>query len=269
MAETVSENDLRALLAVVEDGRRDEPNNALPWATLDALAHLVPCDELDFAELDRAHRRIIISQADDGGGRELEFDVAESPGSVMYWEHSPGFLPCAYTLRGGNHTRVVRWSDFYTQTELRNTPLYAEYYRPLGGGKHCLITTLPAAPGHTRRVLMYRDSGHDFTDREVLMLQLLRPHLYEVYLDAQRRRNGVPRLSRRELQVLQLAAQALSNADIARELFISVATVRKHLEHIYDRTGVRTRAAAAALVLPQVERAGNAHAAAPEGTIHP
>ena len=35
---------------------------------------------------------------------------------------------------------------------------------------------------------------------------------------------------------------------IASELFISVATVRKHLEHIYDRTGVRTRAKAAALM---------------------
>jgi DNA-binding CsgD family transcriptional regulator len=28
--------------------------------------------------------------------------------------------------------------------------------------------------------------------------------------------------------------------------------VRKHLEHVFDRTGVRTRAAAAALVLPHL-----------------
>jgi DNA-binding CsgD family transcriptional regulator len=44
--------------------------------------------------------------------------------------------------------------------------------------------------------------------------------------------------------------------DIARILFISVATVAKHMEHIFDRTGVRTRSAAAALALPQVNAFG-------------
>jgi len=45
-------------------------------------------------------------------------------------------------------------------------------------------------------------------------------------------------------------AQGYSNAEIGRILIISVATVRKHMEHIFDRTGVRTRSAAAALALP-------------------
>jgi DNA-binding CsgD family transcriptional regulator len=92
-------------------------------------------------------------------------------------------------------------------------------------------------------------SGRDFIERDRLVLQLLRPHLHEVYLDAERRRHGTPHLSRREREVLQLAPQGYSNADIARLLFISVATVRKHMEHIFDRTGVRNRAAAA-LALP-------------------
>ncbi|TWP54332.1 helix-turn-helix transcriptional regulator [Lentzea tibetensis] len=56
-------------------------------------------------------------------------------------------------------------------------------------------------------------------------------------------------MSGRELEVLTLAAQGRGNADIARELFISVSTVRKHMEHIFDRTGVRTRAEVAAIVL--------------------
>jgi DNA-binding CsgD family transcriptional regulator len=37
---------------------------------------------------------------------------------------------------------------------------------------------------------------------------------------------------------------------------VSVSTVRKHMEHIFDRTGVRTRAAAAALVLPHLDAFG-------------
>jgi DNA-binding CsgD family transcriptional regulator len=64
--------------------------------------------------------------------------------------------------------------------------------------------------------------------------------------------DGTPHLSRREREVLQLAFQGHTNADIARMLFISVATVRKHMEHIFDRTGIRTRSAAAALALPHL-----------------
>jgi DNA-binding NarL/FixJ family response regulator len=38
-------------------------------------------------------------------------------------------------------------------------------------------------------------------------------------------------------------------------MFISVSTVRKHMENIFNRTGVRTRTAAATLALPQASLA--------------
>jgi DNA-binding CsgD family transcriptional regulator len=115
--------------------------------------------------------------------------------------------------------------------------------------RYAIIVPLPGAAGRLRRVFLSR-SHRDFTERDRLALQLLRPHLHEVYLDAERRRHGIPHLSRREREVLHLVSQGCSNADIARILFISVSTVRKHLENIYNRTGVRTRSAAAALALP-------------------
>ena len=68
----------------------------------------------------------------------------------------------------------------------------------------------------------------------------------------ERRRHAIPHLTRREREVLQLVSQGYSNADIAITLFISVSTVRKHLENIFNRTGVRTRNAVAALALPDV-----------------
>jgi DNA-binding NarL/FixJ family response regulator len=81
-------------------------------------------------------------------------------------------------------------------------------------------------------------------------LTLLRPHVAEIYTGAARRRRGV--LTPREWEVLELAAAGLSNADIADRLFTSVSTVRKHMEHIFDRTGVRTRGAAVASMLPSI-----------------
>ncbi|MBU5422510.1 response regulator transcription factor [Cellulomonas hominis] len=55
-------------------------------------------------------------------------------------------------------------------------------------------------------------------------------------------------LTSRELDVLRLVAAGRSNDEIARELFVSRATVKTHLAHLYDKLGVtsRTRAVAVA-----------------------
>jgi DNA-binding NarL/FixJ family response regulator len=53
-------------------------------------------------------------------------------------------------------------------------------------------------------------------------------------------------LSTRELQVLRLVARGTSNREIATELFISEATVKTHLTHIYAKLDVKDRAAAVA-----------------------
>jgi DNA-binding CsgD family transcriptional regulator len=53
-------------------------------------------------------------------------------------------------------------------------------------------------------------------------------------------------LTPREIEVLSLAADGLSGRDLARELFISPATVRTHLTNIYDKLDVGNRAAAVA-----------------------
>ena len=51
-------------------------------------------------------------------------------------------------------------------------------------------------------------------------------------------------LSERELEVLTLLASGRSNKEIARDLFISVGTVKTHTNNIYRKLGVRNRAEA-------------------------
>jgi DNA-binding NarL/FixJ family response regulator len=53
-------------------------------------------------------------------------------------------------------------------------------------------------------------------------------------------------LSQRELEVLALVAQGFNNREAAKRLFISEATVKTHLNHIYAKLGVDDRAAAVA-----------------------
>jgi DNA-binding CsgD family transcriptional regulator len=52
------------------------------------------------------------------------------------------------------------------------------------------------------------------------------------------------------VQALRLVAAGCTNAQVARVMGVSEATVRKHLENAFSRLGVGTRTAAVARVLP-------------------
>jgi DNA-binding CsgD family transcriptional regulator len=54
-------------------------------------------------------------------------------------------------------------------------------------------------------------------------------------------------LSARELQVLALVAEGLTDGQISRHLDIRPATVSKHLHRVYTRHGITNRAAAVRL----------------------
>ena len=56
--------------------------------------------------------------------------------------------------------------------------------------------------------------------------------------------NPAPALTPREIQLLELLATGLSNRAIAKKTFISEATVKTHLVHIYGKLGVDNRTAA-------------------------
>lgn len=54
------------------------------------------------------------------------------------------------------------------------------------------------------------------------------------------------RLSHRELEVLGLVARGATNREVAAKLFITEATVKTHLLHLFGKLGVKDRAAAVA-----------------------
>lgn len=49
------------------------------------------------------------------------------------------------------------------------------------------------------------------------------------------------KISERELEVLELVAEGLSNKQISKQLFVSVNTTKTHLSHLYEKLEVKRR----------------------------
>jgi DNA-binding NarL/FixJ family response regulator len=83
------------------------------------------------------------------------------------------------------------------------------------------------APSVTRRVI------EEFVRRPPSSVQTVPPEVEE--------------LTARELEVLKLVAKGLSNAEIAKELFVSDTTVKTHVAHVLMKLRVRDRVQAVVL----------------------
>jgi LuxR family maltose regulon positive regulatory protein len=53
-------------------------------------------------------------------------------------------------------------------------------------------------------------------------------------------------LSERELEVLRLIVAGFTNREIAEQLIVSLGTIKTHINHIYQKLGVRNRTQAVA-----------------------
>ena len=60
-----------------------------------------------------------------------------------------------------------------------------------------------------------------------------------------------PVLTEREMTIIELLTRGAANKEMAKTLFVSEATVKSHLSHIYAKLGVETRAGAVAKAIEQ------------------
>lgn len=233
--------DLRELLDLVDAARADEPGPAIPWSVLDGLRNLINCASISFNMFDVVNRQQEAVQSCEGDSHRVEVGVTAT--DTLWWNEFPRFSREAFgqTSPGA----VCRVSARLSLEQFRRSPLWAAYWQP---SIDCMFLKMPAAPGHFRKLVLWQDD-EPFTARDEAVLKLLQAHLIEIDREACRRRTGTPQLTPREWEVLELTAEGRSNKEIARALVTSVSTVRKHLEHIYDRTGARSRSAAVARMM--------------------
>jgi DNA-binding CsgD family transcriptional regulator len=251
----IGEADLRRLLHVVDparctqdagtSGRAD--GDELPGSVLRDIADLVACDCATFQVMDPYRREITVQYADPGtAGDESEDPELTDLWWPAMWEH------CSYPQRSGDYQTVTRGSD--ELPGVRSGPHWQAYVDGLqvpmdARGRPRLrevMVTLPPTGVVDRRLLLWREDGSDFSDRDVLLLTLLRPHVVALNQRHRLRATGAAELTTRQWEILRLVAAGCSNAQIARALTLSEATVRKHLENIYSRLNVNSRTEALA-----------------------
>lgn len=147
----------------------------------------------------------------------------------------------------------VRISDVVSQQQFHRLGIYAEFFRPISI-EHQIAFALPPRDSVLTGISLNRARG-DFSEEDRAVLSVLTGPLNRAMGRARRRHAAsaalettasadLGRLTDRELQVLELAAQGRTNHAIARTLDVSPRTIAKHLEHVYHKLGVTSRAAA-------------------------
>ena len=245
-----------ALLDFLLEAVADEGTTPFPANVLAGMRRVVRCEAVSYREWNP--QELLESSL-----------AADDPASILpTWSVYPQVRhddPLAGGTSRGSSLPSREWlgqplaiSDFISDREFRRRGLYAEVCKPLGV-RAVMKVFLPTG-GATGASLVFDTTRSRFTETDRLTLERLVPHLGQLRRNALARRTypalidstaaarmRLLRLTPRERVVLARAAAGETNTLIAQALFVSPGTVRKHLEHVYDKLEVRTRTQAAAI----------------------
>jgi DNA-binding CsgD family transcriptional regulator len=238
---TIRARDVRTLLQLSDPLHRIEPIESVWESALSTIKALVPCDAVSFPIQDIAHRGCVSREVTDK--YETYLDPADNPAYWnLFWS-----VHCSYPQRSGDYISVTTPTDFESRRQILNGPT-GEFLRA-NGMRHEVIVPMPPLNSLDYQVMLWRADGRDFSERDRLLLAMVRPHLLAIR-DATFKRDGEPSpLTGRQRQLVSLIASGLTNRQIARQLGLSEHTVRKHVENIFERLQVNSRTAAATRVL--------------------
>jgi DNA-binding CsgD family transcriptional regulator len=250
-ASRLGARDFRAVLDFLDEVRDLDPQDAYTSDVLGRIPAVIACDAAlhGHADLRAQQFQDVIgwaAQGVDDGGPDDE---------ARYWAAGPCPL-WDYRDRTSDLT-AARMTDVISPRRYRELPIYRDYYHR-DGLDQLMDLGRSADPRHFRSIVLFRSGDvPDFSERDRDVLELLRPHfearearaeLYRRLSDDAVAADGPDdhsALTLREREIVYLVGQGKTNAEIAAKLWITPGTVKKHLEHVYDKIGVSGRTAAA------------------------
>jgi DNA-binding CsgD family transcriptional regulator len=232
--------DYRAMLNFLHFAGETRGRDTFPEEVLEELRHVIPFDCVSYGEfagrgMQRGHIRT-------SSGRVMSEDIRRAMDRVRD-QHPLLAGPIAVG-------RPLRESDLMTRREMRLNPVCR--LGRLAGIRYAMDLWI-ADRGRIVGGFAFDASSRDFTERDKLTLETLAPHLIQLHRRARARRRArenvaLDALTPREREVLLLVADGRTNAEVGAALYIAPGTVRKHLDNIYARLGVKSRTAAAMMI---------------------
>lgn len=195
--ERLSERDLEALLTFLRGIYARFDPDGLATCIVETLPEVVPSEWTSYNEVDPQSEKasvIIDPMPPDLAGGERPLDVFE--------RHIHEHPLVRYYQRTGDG-RALKVSDFLTGSQFHRLGLYNEFFQKIDV-EHQIAITLPAPPPLMIGIAVNR-RGRDFSERDRLLLDVLRPHLIQAYHNA----GSVARIQRDST----LMAQAVEELD--------------------------------------------------------
>jgi DNA-binding CsgD family transcriptional regulator len=239
---SVSAADLASVAKGVRDWRDDARGEFVPQAALEFLERWIPAMALSYSDVHIVTGRTVGCQAPNGGtGPNPAWDTDELRRERYRTERCRRYL---YSEDARGRSGVVRTFDLYTESEWQRSSVYVDQYRPAGEWNQ-MTCPLAGPPGRARFISFARSRNEGaFTDHDRDLMTILQPHLNVAC--EERQRNAPPDLTPAQWQVLRYLDAGMTTNEIAEAMFVSPATVRKHVENAFGRMGVTTRVAALA-----------------------
>lgn len=220
--------------------------NQFQRQSLELVSSLLPLSSSAFYLVgpDMRHRGIVL--------RNLDAQVERN-----YADNFRKLDPLNPALFAASGERVVCIDELLSEAQLLQT----EYYRGfmvVEGHRHVADMFFRRDGDIVAVLTMLRDEAKGrFLPDELGLLRKLQPFLEyalnTVYLPrrVQQRKGAAERyaLTEREVDVLELMVAGANNKEIARELGLSLATVKTHIQHIFQKVNVSSRTALSARIL--------------------
>lgn len=251
------------------DTQLDNPLDAATWKSINDLALWIHAQHDVSSLQDGTLRRIDgivphrasmfdLIEIDAHGAPAYVHPASAGMGERFLSEYYDRYAAMDYTTWSFNLQTVSAYRDLDLVDVARRdaTPIYREWMEPQGLYYGC-TTTLAHAGTPLGSITLFREhASGDFTDAELAALVEVARHvslklhsLYPHGIDHEGSETDDPLqylvdahdIQPREAEVLRLMLNGATNRQMAEELFISESTVKKHVNAVYRKLGVKNR----------------------------
>ena len=232
----LSNRDLRLLRDVLDPQLEALPGEMIAQPVLEEIARLIPSENVTLQVMNYGQHRVQVQR------------IAPTPDDLdpdlitIFWA---GFWDssCSHPQRTGDTS--ILWNQHAPPPTDRGDAVMREFASGVGWIDEILVP-LAANDTDDHRLLLSRKTGPRYTERDILVLSLVRAAVAERHARQISLHSAGNKLTRRQVEILRLVAEGCTNRQIARALSITEATTRTHLANIYSILGANSRTQALA-----------------------